>query len=1015
MPQPSAIFISNNCNTTTPAEMAQQYPQEDPLHPVRQPTTTFSGAIMEDQLLPRSAPTSQPQVMRGEAADYYNIVSTPTAPPAATYSAPSIQPAAGFATAVISQPPPQPASAPAIKPAVASGLATITPANGSANASQPLSKKMLKPGMSKYKKPTPPQRLGMYNTPPPFKDTYYYYQTLPNGGDPSGRPAPACIHGPGLGISGSLAKPGSQHGSAAGTVGVVGGTIGAAEIMAEGSGLLNSLGGGGSGLLGGTSAGGSVSAGAGSLATIGTVAGVAGLGIGASALAGKLSDSSEVVHSAPIIQTSTSQHSVNAAHNSRNTHGSISSTHYGSLGAVGASVAGYKPVPVPQYSPFSTHGSFGAGSAAVAGGAAALYAANHSHSHSNGNGSIKETGILGYSNAGASASSTSLAHHNMYHQSSLTQSQTKIHSSSTTSVNGIHTTSGLAMEDHRHQAPSRGTLRRIWNRLREDEREQIGHFEEWAQIHGMCRHCFHPESCVAEAPRAHYKDGLERWDSTGSGRFGGHAHNHSHGNGRRRRSLSIFGVGIGSNAGKRSGSSSGSSDDGRWSDNTRRRRKEMRRAERLKKKHSETNLAQKGLIAGGLFAVGKAFGMGSSSETQTQKITSSSSITKVTSTRGGMSKQSSSKNSGAVFYDPGYNPDGSANYNPRYYTDSSELHSKKIRRKSSFIGGIFGTNKKGDTSPSSSPSSSDDSALAYGSSPLSRSSHGKGGFWFRRRSTVKGKGKAKSSSSSDGLAYGEIYSGSPTSPPPRKSWDSYSQKSQKSLASSVSSAITGAFSKKTQRSSWDQYGIDRSSSASPTKQQQSASVSRQSSWYGNAMGATGAAIIGTAAASAIASSSRDALTQNVTGVQQVRRTGSQSSGWFGGPSGPSRPPSSSSGGSSGWFEQGNNEKVKHQHRKKRTSVFSKSKANGHRRSASSSGSSNTGSGSESGGSRKKKAAKAKGGWGLFSWGKTSSSEKKEKKDRKTKSATYVTRDGDVMKNGRIIPIDGKRKSESQVS
>ena len=474
----------------------------------------------------------------------------------------------------------------------------------------------------------------------------------------------------------------------------------------------------------------------------------------------------------------------------------------------------YRPVPVPQVSPY-TAGSLGGASYSTL-------------THNNGLHSLSHTtaGHLGHSSSSSSSHHHSLLHH---HSSNGHGRQS---SSSTQVIGGGKNpfiasggSASLATAQHQHTHHSRtafrGSLHEIWRSLKESEREQIGQFEAWAEVEGMCRHCFEPGSSAADAPRKHHVN--ERWDAkrrvwvsrrSRSGLFGGR---------RRRRS------GSSSDGTSSSASSSDSSSEGAgWSSATRKRKtiehqiRHDRKIERRRRREERRSATQSGgLIIGAAAMVGRALGASSSSSGIKQTSSSSSTKTLHTSslnaglhTSGGAAGKASS-----VFYDPGYGADG--NPHPHYYVEEEQAprsrksqdgvyqNVKHSKSSTTLIGSIWGGSgrqkEKGKSrwvyhsknssrsSVFSSPSSSSDNGLAYGSSVGSKSNSG-GGFWGRKK-----KQKAASVASSDALAYGDLYSSSPDGP-----WGSFSPKKPApiSMAGSIKSSIWGS-KRNERRSSWD--------------------------------------------------------------------------------------------------------------------------------------------------------------------------------------------------------------------
>ncbi|KAA8912311.1 hypothetical protein FN846DRAFT_323481 [Sphaerosporella brunnea] len=424
---------------------------------------------------------------------------------------------------------------------------------------------------------------------------------------------------------------------------------------------------------------------------------------------------------------------------------------------LGGLPATYKPQPVPQLSPYSTM-AYGATATALA-----TTATNSARINSQ--------------------TTTS-------QQQQLTASNGHKHKigggANPFSAAGATGAAGLAMAHHHHQKQPvlRRRLSQIWTSLQDSEREQIGQFEAWAEVEGMCATCFEPGSTAAEAPRKHWKPEE------------GKRH-------RRRRSSSVFGLGRGKQT---SSSSTGSSNSNSSSDSS--TSDEKKKARRRAKKERRQKLKKTGMMAGAVIAVGKVFGVGSSgrnSTTETKRVTSTEQVA-ILSGNAAVAGPSTS-----VFYDPGYGPDGTAN--PKFYSAGRKSHDgvyqnpKHSRSSTSIIGSIFSSvstkgkgkgkqhSRNSSTSSSSSPASeSSDSGLAYGSSPVSPGSS-RGGFFFRTKK------KSNSVGSSEGLAYGEIYSTSPE----KKSQDSFSQKSEKSFSGSLASSFGNVFRKKSRTSSSYEY------------------------------------------------------------------------------------------------------------------------------------------------------------------------------------------------------------------
>lgn len=367
----------------------------------------------------------------------------------------------------------------------------------------------------------------------------------------------------------------------------------------------------------------------------------------------------------------------------------------------------YNPTAVPQVSPFSTgtgaQGAFGVGASAHSLSTSSLHQTNAPHStgnihHSQSATNVHSKSYSGAANAtrlsGSKANMHSTASTGYYNGSSThngtngkvsfgkvgsrSSSTSKLRSSkSNNTINHFAAGSGSgALALHHQHTQHRGSLKEIWFRLRDDEREQIGQFEAWAEIQGMCRDCFTPGSSPIDAPRTHHR-GMTWSDKHGwrvtkavkttkttrisKTTFLGKVHGSSS-----------------SSSSSTSSSSSSSSDsssyDERWTSSQkakkkvehqiRREKKVTSRHDRLSKKQFSTSssshkIRDAGLMTGAAIAVGKVFGGDKKSSTSTTKKTTSTTSSK-SGLRGGQATNS-------VFYDPGYTPDGKAN--PRYYEE----------------------------------------------------------------------------------------------------------------------------------------------------------------------------------------------------------------------------------------------------------------------------------------------------------------------------------------------------------
>jgi hypothetical protein len=518
----------------------------------------------------------------------------------------------------------------------------------------------------------------------------------------------------------------------------------------------------------------------------------------------------------------------------------------------------YKPVPVPQMSPFAM--------------AAAASGLNFVDSHHGSNSALQQQ-LQQVSNGhhyGQQSSSSALV---------ASGGKTSI---AATGVAAAATTMAMTNYNHQNQqhqeqqSALRRRLTEIWLSLKESEREQTGHFEAWAEVEGMCAQCFTPGTTVAEAPRPHHKD--EKWSEKRQ-------------EWRKRKGSrrgSFFGRGKQSSSSSSSSSSSDSDDSKKRKDAARKIRHQEKMARRREK---EEYRRKTGMFAGAATAFGRVFGVAGSRRTSSSNSTSSTSERGVVRYAAGVE---SSKATSGLFSGPDYNS-GRKSHDGVY---ESVKHSKST---TAFIGGIFSTGKEKarpsfDSPPLSptSPTSSGDSGLAYGSSVgTKRTSSGGGGFFFRK---TKKKDAASTGSSSDPLAYGELYSSSPD----KKSWDSYSQKSQKSYAGSIASSIGNMFrgSTRSRRTSWAEYSDQRA-------------VHRPGHNHHNGSTAitVGPSILSrhnsTGGSRAYSSKHGQTLTREIESgagtpnVHQVRRQPSNSSGWLGSQSAGSVKSRSSSGSS--WF------------------------------------------------------------------------------------------------------------------
>lgn len=559
----------------------------------------------------------------------------------------------------------------------------------------------------------------------------------------------------------------------------------------------------------------------------------------------------------------------------------------------------YKPVPVPQVSPYTTGSLAGASYDALT---------NGSHSHS-----ITNAGKFGQS---SSSSSSHHHHHLLHHHSSNGHSK---HSSSSTQVIGggknpfaaSGASSGLAMTQHQHthhgRTAFRVSLREIWRSLKESEREQIGQFETWAEVEGMCRDCFEPGSSAADAPRKHHVN--ERWDAKRRVWVSRSS---------RSRSMSFWGgrgwrkgSGSSSDGTSSSTSSSDSSSDGGISSATRKRKviryqiRHERRIERRRRREEERrSAAQSGRLVG---IVGRAFGVSSSSSSIQQSPTK---IVRPSALPTGLrASRSATGKSSSVFYDPGYGADGTPH--PHYYVEeepvarSRKSHDgvyqnyKHSKSSASIIDSIFGiSSSKQDKGKSrwvyrsknssrssvfSSPSSSSDDGLAYGSSVGSKSTGG-GGFWGRWKNH-----KATSVTSSDALAYGDHYSTSSDGP-----WGSFSPKkpAPTSMAGSIKSSLWGS-RKDDRRSSWEAVTDRRQSNGSSYRGHNDAAFMAGSAALTrhNSTGGTRASAISRSGFSTTRRHSSTSIHGAASG--RLFRQPSNSSGWMGDSSVGSRRSSSS--------------------------------------------------------------------------------------------------------------------------
>jgi hypothetical protein len=509
----------------------------------------------------------------------------------------------------------------------------------------------------------------------------------------------------------------------------------------------------------------------------------------------------------------------------------------------------YKPVPVPQVSPFH---------------AAAIYGA-------------ASTGLnLGNLNHGSSSTSSALQQQlqqasNGHHYGQQSSSSALVASSSKTSIaaTGVAAATTMAMTNYNHQdqqhqeqqSALRRRLTEIWLTLKESEREQIGQFEAWAEVEGMCAHCFKPGSTPAEAPRSHHKDEKwsekrQEWRKKKSSRRGSFF-------GRIKQQSST------SSSSSPSSSSDSSSDDGKnkRKDAARKIRHQQKMARRREK---EEYRRKTGMFSSAATAFSKVFGVAGSRRSSSSNSSSSTSEKDIVRYTGGVDYNSGRKSHDGVYESV-----------------------KQSKSTTSFIGTMFSTGKQKartsfDSPPLSptSPTSSCNTGLAYGSSVGSkRTASGGGGFFFRRP-----KKAASTDSSSDPLAYGELYSSSPD----KKSLDSSSQKSQKSYAGSIASSIGVMFG-----------GVTRSRRTSLAEYSDRRAVHTSSHTRHNGSTAPLSRHNSTGGSRAYSSKHGQTLTSEIesgtgtSNVHQVRRQPSNSSGWLGSQSAGSVKSRSSSGSS--WF------------------------------------------------------------------------------------------------------------------
>jgi hypothetical protein len=411
----------------------------------------------------------------------------------------------------------------------------------------------------------------------------------------------------------------------------------------------------------------------------------------------------------------------------------------------------YNPTVVPQVSPFAP------GAMAISAGVGGIGSSRPSGYSSAGqsNGYIGATsgwkpGSALYSGAIAADADSSHSH-SSYHHASVAPST---HGGQPNPFSAGTATLAMHPQYH-HPPPLRSSLKKIWCKLREEEREQIGQFEAWAEIQGMCRNCFSPGTSPTQAPRRHHKG--EKWSE-------------KHGswlreNKQSRREYSNEQLGSSSS----SYSVSGYSDDSQWSEGTRKQKRIERQLRRERKKaRRREQLANKsqsrGIIAGTVFAVRNALGVMSNT----------------------------SKKDPSLFYDPGYDDKGRTN--PRYYSGTQNRspgtrHTRHPPPKSSMFrfASYWSGVKKNETTHSAvgsyssknsskssvldqSTSSSYDPNLIYGSSFSSRESpdaNGKRGYKEQSKRTFNIFSRTSKPaiddselSFSDGLGYGEFYGSS---------------------------------------------------------------------------------------------------------------------------------------------------------------------------------------------------------------------------------------------------------------